>query len=60
MRTLFGIQFTEEQWKANQLDPPLWYLNPPQREEYDTDKDYALAELEYAKRVIARGGKAVT
>jgi hypothetical protein len=51
-RLLFGVQFTPEQWAAAIADPPRWDLNPPQREEYNSDYDYALGEREYADRVI--------
>lgn len=52
-KTIFGVDFTPEQWAAVRLSPPLWQLDPPQREEYDSDYDYAIGEREYADRVIA-------
>ncbi len=54
MKVEFGVTFTDEQWKAVMLEPPLWDLNPPQREEYNTDYDYAIGEREYADRVLER------
>lgn len=56
-KTLFGVHFTAAQWAAVRIDPPLWDLCPPQREEYESDYDYAIGEREYADRVIAAQGK---
>ncbi len=53
--SLFDVPFTAAQWAAARQDPPRWDLHPPQREEYDTDHDYALGERDYADRVIAAG-----
>jgi hypothetical protein len=50
---LFGIRFTEEQWLAANQRPPLWELEPPQREEYTDDVGYAVGMRDYADRVIA-------
>jgi hypothetical protein len=52
-KTLYGVSFTAIQWEACNMDPPLWHLHPPQREDYDSDHDYAKAERDYADRVIA-------
>ena len=40
---MFGVEFSEDQWHAANIRPPLWNLNPPQREEYDHDAAYAVA-----------------
>ena len=52
---MFGVEFSEDQWHAANIRPPLWNLNPPQREEYDHDAAYAVALREYADRVIEYG-----
>lgn len=51
---LNGVYFSREQLDAikNDIANPKWYLNPPSREEYDTDKDYLLELREYSNRVI--------
>ncbi len=51
-----------ERWIKSLLSPaqkrvidgcPVWHLDPPQREEYETPLAYALGMAEYANRVIA-------
>ena len=53
---IFGVEFSAEQNAALADDEksPRWDLNPPQREEYDSDRWYALALRQYADRLIAR------
>jgi len=48
----FGVEFTPEQWGVFN-ESPVWALDPPQRESFENDRDYALAEVEYCNRVLA-------
>ena len=57
---LFGVNFTAEQWAAAEKKPPLWDLFPPQREEFDSDQDYAVEVRHYANRVLAMSTEAQT
>lgn len=52
----FGVEFTPEQWDVFNSSP-VWALEPPQRESYETDRDYALAEVEYCNRLLALRAK---
>lgn len=49
---IYGVLFTPEQFKASEISPPIWELSPPQREEYESDLDYANDLRLYADRVI--------
>ncbi len=49
---VYGVVFTPEQFKASEISPPIWELEPPQREEYESDRDYANDLRLYADRVI--------
>ncbi len=51
--TLWGVTFTEEQWAAANRRPVIWHLEPPQREEFDSDNAYAIGLRQYADAVIA-------
>lgn len=55
----FGVKFTPQQEAALKADTesPRWDLNPPQREDYDTDYTYGLALRQYADRLIAANAK---
>jgi len=61
---LFGVAFSADQNAALKADSvhPRWGSNPPQREEYDSDKNYALGLRRYADRLIAsnHGGKTMS
>lgn len=48
----YGVIFTNEQWEASNTQPPMWELNPPQREEFVDDQSYILEMRNYANRVI--------
>lgn len=48
----YGVWFSPEQWAAAMEPRPRWDLNPPQREEFDSDHSYALDLLDYANRVL--------
>ena len=47
-----GVKFTAHQLAAISKGHPKWELNPPQRETFSTDHDYAVALHLYALRVI--------
>lgn len=49
---VFGVPFTQEQMAAC-VELPKWELNPPQREEYESDSSYAIDLREYADKIIA-------
>ena len=52
---IFGVRFTLAQGAALDSDnpSPRWDLHPPQREEYDDDRAYAIGLRDYADRLIA-------
>lgn len=52
---LNGVYFSREQIDAikRDVENPRWDLNPPQREEYESDKDYLLELRAYADRRIS-------
>jgi hypothetical protein len=53
--SLYGVKFSEQQNLALQRDlkSPRWDLDPPQRENYYNDTEYAFALRDYANRLIA-------
>jgi hypothetical protein len=52
---IFGVRFTLAQEAALNSDDrsPRWDLHPPQREEYDDDRAFAIGLRDYADRLIA-------
>ncbi len=53
--SMFSVEFTSDQEVVLAEDDrsPRWDLNPPQREEYDDDRSYAVGLRNYADRLIA-------
>ena len=56
VKLVYGVVFTSEQYEASKIDPPIWELDPPQREEYESDYDYAKDLRLYADKVISLKG----